>query len=172
MTSKKICVNNFSSANSHLTKKSVAWLAVWYFSGYNLYNHLHCCPDFLYFSQPIFMINCLKMYIKQNKFKRRVGITSGFILNVDESSWCHGWYVTWFFRCIIFSFNVAQKIHVRLLKLLISSMNWFILLYRSASSIIIDNKPQRYFLNFYFSMKWLVRNVFLVSAMIFSMNNP
>ena len=77
-------------------KKSDGWLAVSYFSVCNLYNHLRCCPYVLYFFKSI----------EKNHLNWQFDKTSWFILTIDESSWCHEWYVTWFFAYIGYSFVV------------------------------------------------------------------
>ena len=99
----------------------------------------------------------------------QVDITSWFILTIHESNWCHGWYI----RGSSGILDIGLLLHwiiCLLLKLLVSLMNWFVFFYRSASSISIDKIPGRYFLNFYFSMKWYERNLFFVSAFFFHVN--
>ena len=116
------------------------------------------------------MINFLKIYIEENNLKWRVDITSWFILTIDESSWCHVLNVMWFFRYIGFSFTVALN-YLFLLNLIISLMNWFFLFSRSASSITIYNKPQRYFLYLYFYWNYVYVISFWFQKFFF-LNNP
>ena len=117
------------------------------------------------------MINYLKKILKKNHLEWRVDITSWLILIIDESSWFHGWYLTWLFRYIGYSF-LWHWIICLLLKLLISLMNWFVFFSWSSSSISIDKIPEKYFPTFYFSMKLRERNIFFISSIRFSVNNP
>ena len=108
----------------------------------------------------IFIINCLKIYIKENNLKWQFNITPWFVLNIDEFSWCYALYVTWFFRYITWSYIVALN-YMFIIKVANIMINWFVLFLIFASSNIIYNKSPRCFHNFLLSVIWSERIVFL-----------
>ena len=79
------------------------------------HNFLYLTPKIIFVVVHIlyncFKINfhdqCSKKDIEKKHLEFLVDITSRFILTIDESNWCHGCYVTLFFRYIGYSFVVA-----------------------------------------------------------------
>ena len=93
----------------------------------------------------------------------QVDITSRSILTIPESNWCHGWYVTWLFRYIGYRFIVALN-DMFFIKVADIIDDQIFFLPRYASSLSLYKIPDRYYLNFYLSMKKCKLNVFFASA--------